>query len=214
MLPGFTDSHVHFPTWSLSRRDVRLEGVSGLAEALERVRAHPRHGTWIRGTGWRSAEWEEQPTAAALDAVTGDVPALLFSKDYHSAWLNSAALGTRDRRPPGRRRRGRAGREPASRPGSCARSPRGSSAPATRCRAEDEFVDATREGLRIAASRGVVAIHDKDGWLGAPRHLPADRRARRAHAPRLAVVPYERLPELEALACARGSATTSSASAT
>ena len=33
---------------------------------------------------------------------------------------------------------------------------------------EDEFVDATREGLRIAASRGVVAIHDKDGWLGAP----------------------------------------------
>ena len=62
VLPGFTDSHVHFPTWSLSRRDVRLEDVSGLAEALELVRAHPRHGTWIRGTGWRSAEWEEQPT--------------------------------------------------------------------------------------------------------------------------------------------------------
>ena len=83
VLPGFTDSHVHFPTWSLSRRDARLEGVFGLAEALDRVRAHPRHGTWIRGTGWRSAEWEEQPTAAALDAVTGEVPALLFSKDYH-----------------------------------------------------------------------------------------------------------------------------------
>jgi hypothetical protein len=26
-----------------------------------------------------------------------------------------------------------------------------------------------REGLRIAASRGVTAVHDKDGWLGAPR---------------------------------------------
>jgi len=35
VLPGFTDSHVHFPTWSLSQRDVRLEGVSGLADALE-----------------------------------------------------------------------------------------------------------------------------------------------------------------------------------
>ena len=33
---------------------------------------------------------------------------------------------------------------------------------------ENELVDATREGLRLAASRGVVAIHDKDGWLGAP----------------------------------------------
>ncbi len=92
VLPGFTDSHVHFPTWSLSQREVKLEGVTGLADALERVHAHPRNGSWIRGYGWRSAEWDEQPTAAALDAVTGETPALLFSKDYHSAWLNSAAL--------------------------------------------------------------------------------------------------------------------------
>jgi hypothetical protein len=28
-------------------------------------------------------------------------------------------------------------------------------------------VDASREGLRVAAARGVTAIHDKDGWLGA-----------------------------------------------
>src|SRR5512132_1056618 len=96
VLPGFTDSHVHFPTWSLGRREVRLEGVGGLEEALERVRSHPRHGSWIRGYGWRSAEWSGQPTAAALDAVTGDTPALLFSKDYHSAWLNSAALARAD----------------------------------------------------------------------------------------------------------------------
>jgi predicted amidohydrolase YtcJ len=26
-----------------------------------------------------------------------------------------------------------------------------------------------REGLKIAAARGVTAVHDKDGWLGAPR---------------------------------------------
>src|SRR5262245_45724708 len=96
VLPGFTDSHVHFPTWSLSQRDVKLEGASAVADALERVRAHPLRSSWIRGYGWRSAEWDEQPTAAALDAVTGDVPALLFSKDYHSAWLNSAALARAD----------------------------------------------------------------------------------------------------------------------
>ena len=35
--------------------------------------------------------------------------------------------------------------------------------------ADDEFVDAMRDGLKIAAARGVTAVHDKDGWLGAPR---------------------------------------------
>ena len=96
VVPGFTDSHVHFPTWSLAQRDVRLEDVSGLAEALDRVRGAPRHGTWIRGTGWRSTEWETQPTKEALDTVTGEQPAALFSKDYHSLWLNSAALARAD----------------------------------------------------------------------------------------------------------------------
>ena len=64
---------------------------------------------------------------------------------------------------------------------------------------EDEFVDATREGLRIAASRGVVAIHDKDGWLGAPGIF---QRVAERDGLTLRVwqsIPYERLPELEAL---------------
>ncbi len=64
---------------------------------------------------------------------------------------------------------------------------------------EDEFVDATREGMRIAASRGVVAIHDKDGWLGAPGIF---QRVAERDGLTLRVwqsIPYERLPELEAL---------------
>ena len=32
---------------------------------------------------------------------------------------------------------------------------------------EDEWVEATREGIRVANARGVGAVHDKDGWLGA-----------------------------------------------
>jgi predicted amidohydrolase YtcJ len=198
VLPGFTDSHVHFPTWSLSRRDVKLEGVSGLADALERVHSQPRHGSWIRGYGWRSAEWDEQPTAAALDAVTGDVPALLFSKDYHSAWLNSAALARAngDLEVEG----GVVERDEAGEPTGILRE---ESAWQFRARlampTEDEFVEATREGLRIAASRGVVAIHDKDGWLGAPGIF---QRVHERDGLTLRVwqsVPYERLPELEAL---------------
>ena len=60
-------------------------------------------------------------------------------------------------------------------------------------------MDATREGLRIAASRGVVAIHDKDGWLGAPgifqRIADSDGLTLRVWQS----IPYERLSELEAL---------------
>src|SRR5262249_239055 len=34
---------------------------------------------------------------------------------------------------------------------------------------DDEYVEAMRAGLKLALSRGVTSIHDKDGWLGAPR---------------------------------------------
>ena len=34
VLPAFTDSHVHFPTWSLARRDVQQDGDATLDEAL------------------------------------------------------------------------------------------------------------------------------------------------------------------------------------
>jgi hypothetical protein len=198
VLPGFTDSHVHFPTWSLSQHDVKLEGVSSLAEALERVREHPRRGSWIRGYGWRSAEWDAQPTASSLDDVTGATPAMLFSKDYHSAWLNSAALAqaTDDLQVEG----GVVERDETGAPTGVLRE---ESAWQFRSRyalpSEEEFVEATRAGVRTAASRGVVAIHDKDGWLGAPgifqRVAERDGLSLRVWQS----IPYERLPELEAL---------------
>ena len=60
VLPAFTDSHVHFPSWSLAQRDVQLEGARSLDEALERVeRARTGAGTWVRGRGWRDADWPQ-----------------------------------------------------------------------------------------------------------------------------------------------------------
>src|SRR2546421_8698622 len=38
VLPGFTDSHVHFPTWAVAQHEVRLENTRSLDEALGRVR--------------------------------------------------------------------------------------------------------------------------------------------------------------------------------
>jgi predicted amidohydrolase YtcJ len=203
VVPGLTDSHVHFPTWSLAQRDVRLDGATSLAEALERVLTHPTRGTWIRGTGWRSAEWPEQPTSSALDVVTGDVPAALWAKDYHSLWLNSAALAL-------------AGGDLEAEGGVVERDQRGEptgilreeSAWQFRARftpvPEDEWVDATREGLRLASSRGVTAIHDKDGWLGAPRIF---QRVAEREGLTLRVwqsVPHERVTALEELGVRSG----------
>jgi predicted amidohydrolase YtcJ len=34
---------------------------------------------------------------------------------------------------------------------------------------DEEYLQAMREGLRVAAVRGVTAVHDKDGWIGALR---------------------------------------------
>ena len=38
VLPGFTDSHVHFPTWAVAQHEVGLDGCRSLDEAVVRVR--------------------------------------------------------------------------------------------------------------------------------------------------------------------------------
>ena len=121
VLPAFTDSHVHFPTWSLAQRQVKLDGCASLDEALARVRAaEVAPGRWLRGYGWRDGDWSPrtEPTKEALDAVTGETPTIMISKDYHSAWLNSAALAAAggDLEVDGRRRRARRGRRADRRP--------------------------------------------------------------------------------------------------
>ena len=171
LLPGFNDAHVHFPTWSLAQRQLRLEGTSSLDEALQRVAEAVRDvepGRWLRGLGWRSGDWSPpvEPTKEALDQVTGDMPAALMARDYHSLWLNSAALA-------------RANGDLEAEGGVVVRDERGEPTGVLReeCAwhfrdtyihpSHDEMVEASRDGVRIANARGVTAVHDKDGWLGA-----------------------------------------------
>src|SRR6184192_928751 len=80
VLPGFTDSHVHFPTWALARHDVGLHDCASLAEAVGRLKAAPRTGSWLRGQGWRDADWPDgPPTRQALDEIEPERPAMLIS---------------------------------------------------------------------------------------------------------------------------------------
>ena len=111
VLPAFTDSHVHFPTWSLAQRQVKLDGCTSIEEALARVReAEVAPGRWLRGYGWRDGDWATQvePTKELLDEVTGDTPTILISKDYHSALAQLGGARRRRRRPRRPRRRRRA----------------------------------------------------------------------------------------------------------
>jgi predicted amidohydrolase YtcJ len=206
VLPGFNDAHVHFPTWSLAQRQVRLEGARSLAEAVALVAdglpAAPRGG-WLRGLGWRDADWTEPPSRAALDAIAPDTPVILTSKDYHSLWLNSAALARAggDLDAPG----GVVERDPGGEPTGVLRE-----TAAWRFRdrhatpSMDEMLDACRAGLRIAAARGVTAVHDKDGWMGS---LELFGRLREAGELTMRVwqsIPAERLPHLRELGLRSG----------
>jgi predicted amidohydrolase YtcJ len=173
VLPGFTDSHVHFPTWALAQRQVRLEGAVSLDDALSRIASavgDVPSGRWLRGLGWRSGEWlpAVEPTKEALDAVAGDVPVALMSKDYHSLWVNSAALALANGElqvPGGVVERDDRGEPTGVLREECAWHFRDAYVRPT----EDEMVEACREAIPLALSRGVVTVHDKDGWLGALR---------------------------------------------
>jgi predicted amidohydrolase YtcJ len=203
VLPGLNDSHVHFPTWSLAQRQVRLEGARSLDEAVALVAdALPATG-WVRGLGWRDADWTEPPSRAALDAIAPDAPVILTSKDYHSLWLNSAALASADGdldAPGGVVERDAAG-EPTGvlRENAAWQFRDRHATPAT-----EELLDACRAGLRLAATRGVTAIHDKDGWMGS---LELFQRLRDEGLLTLRVwqsVPADRLPQLRELGLRSG----------
>ena len=203
VVPGFTDSHVHFPSWSVARHEVRLEDARSLDDAVARVAravAETREARWVRGRGWRDGDWSprQEPTRAALDEVSGDVPVALTARDGHSLWLNSAALAS-------------ANGDLAVEGGVVEVDSRGEPTGVLREEAawrfrdrhvlisDDEYVGAMRDGMRTANQRGVTAVHDKDGWLGAPRFW---QRLEAEEALTLRVwqsLPHDRLSELAAL---------------
>jgi predicted amidohydrolase YtcJ len=206
VLPGFADAHVHFPTWALAQRQVDLDGCQTLEEAVARIAAGPRPaGGVVRAYGWRSGDWSPpvEPTRQDLDAVTGPTPAALVSKDYHSLWLNSAALAL-------------ANGDLEVEGGVVERTPDGEPTGVLREEAawrfrerhldvpDEEYVEAMRDGVRLALSRGVTAVHDKDGWLGAPRLWQL---VRERGGPGLRVwqsLPHALLPALEAIGMRSG----------
>ncbi|KRF33823.1 amidohydrolase [Yonghaparkia sp. Soil809] len=99
---GFVDAHIHPIQGGLERLACDLSEGSTREEYLELIAAYaqlnPPRGcdasrSWITGGGWAMSAFPGgTPTAAELDAVEPIRPVLLYNRDHHGAWANSAAL--------------------------------------------------------------------------------------------------------------------------
>ncbi|TPW74163.1 amidohydrolase [Schumannella soli] len=96
LMPGFTDAHVHLVMMGTAIAQVNLDDARSLPEIQQRLRAARAadpDATILRGRGWLfDAVPDGRPTAAMIDEVVGHVPVFLDANDYHSCWVNRAAL--------------------------------------------------------------------------------------------------------------------------
>ncbi|MDP5227025.1 MULTISPECIES: amidohydrolase [Arthrobacter] len=96
VLPGFVDGHAHVVGTGEAATQVDLWGANDVAEIQRRIgewaAAHPE-ATVIRAHGWNhGAIPGGMPHRAQLDAVVADRPVYAQTYDFHSIWLNTAAL--------------------------------------------------------------------------------------------------------------------------
>ncbi len=100
VIPGLVDAHVHFQWTALFLQRINLAGSANLDEALQRIADHPTShqspaaNNWLQGRGWNQDDWPDRafPTAADLDKVVPQRPALFKHKSGHAAWANARAL--------------------------------------------------------------------------------------------------------------------------
>ncbi|GAA1055402.1 amidohydrolase [Agromyces luteolus] len=96
VLPGVIDAHTHLVMMGEALGRVGLTDARSLDEIRARLvaaRAAAPDAPRVLGRGWLfDSVPGSAPTAAMLDEVLPDVPIYLDANDYHSCWVNSAAL--------------------------------------------------------------------------------------------------------------------------
>lgn len=97
VLPGFTDSHVHFVPSAVDRMKLNLNGSRNFEEIGQRLRdwveRYPRKRT-VHACRLEISDLEEKrpPTRTIIDRYLRDYPVWIESRDFHYTVLNTRAL--------------------------------------------------------------------------------------------------------------------------
>ncbi len=95
VMPGFVDGHAHVVGTGEAAQQADLWGADSLEEIQRRIRRHASEhpeATRIRAHGWQHGAIGGMPTRQMLDAAVADRPVFAMAYDFHSIWLNTAAL--------------------------------------------------------------------------------------------------------------------------
>jgi len=96
LVPGFIDAHVHPIEGGMTRSQCDLYDLSGADAYLRAIADYAAANSdrpWITGGGWSLPDFPGgNPRREPLDAVVSDRPVILYNRDGHDVWVNSAAL--------------------------------------------------------------------------------------------------------------------------
>ena len=209
VVPGFTDTHVHFIDGGFRLASVQLRDARTPAEFVSRIKAFAATvpaGTWILGGDWDHQNWGgELPTRAWLDSITPAHPVFVTRLDGHMSVANSLALrlagvtrGTED--VPG----GEIVRDAAGEPAGVFKDNATALVERVIPPASAEMNDRALEAaMTYVASHGVTAVHNMGTW----DDLATFERAHAAGRLRTriyAAVPLATWPRLAEYVTARG----------
>lgn len=170
VMPGFTDSHVHFIMGSQSLRRVPLDEAGTVEDVQKRLLAfaagHP-DAKVIEGFGWMYQIFGAAgiPDRKMIDAVLADKPVILESYDGHSRWVNTKAL----------EQAGITNETPNPLNGIIVRDPAGAATGMLKEAAmtlvdkvepepsEDELISALTDGIKLANSFGLTRVDSAGG---------------------------------------------------
>jgi predicted amidohydrolase YtcJ len=96
VVPGFIESHGHYPELGEIAERIDLSGVITMDEMAARVAARiadTPSGEWVVGAGWDEGAWaDELPTKEAIDAISPNHPVVLKGRRGFGTLVNQNVL--------------------------------------------------------------------------------------------------------------------------
>ncbi len=96
VVPGFIESHGHYPELGEIAERIDLAGVTTMEEMASRVAARIADtpaGEWVIGAGWDEGAWADAlPTRDAIDAISPDNPVVLKGRRGFGTLVNQTVL--------------------------------------------------------------------------------------------------------------------------